>query len=99
LTLKASQNQWIGLDVNLNNAITTTNNTTIGVDFTQPNTLSATTTPAVNMPTGTVDTVEDFVGVVTALSATSITLMSGMTGLSITAAINSSTEIDDIPTN
>jgi Domain of unknown function (DUF4382) len=43
-------NQWIGLDVNLDNAIVNTNNT-ISVDFTQPNVFTATTTHAwVSLP-------------------------------------------------
>jgi hypothetical protein len=99
LTLTANQNQWIGLDINLNNAITTSNGTTISIDFTQANIFAATTTPAVNLPAGTVDTTGDFVGIVTALTSSSITVSSGMTGQSTTAAIESATEIDDVPTN
>ena len=42
LTLTSGQNQWIGLNVKLNNAIVTTGG--ISIDFTQANVFSATTT-------------------------------------------------------
>jgi len=48
LTLVENQNQWVGLDFNLRNAITTTNGIT--VDFNQPNVMTATTTPRVGIP-------------------------------------------------
>ena len=91
-------NQWIGLNVNLNNAIVTTNNT-ITVDFMQPNVLTATTTPRVDIPTNAVDTIEDFTGKVTAMTGSSITVQSGITGQSITATVNSGTQFDSVPTD
>jgi Domain of unknown function (DUF5666) len=91
-----NQNQWIGLDVNLNNAIITTNYT-VSVDFMQPNVFTATTTPRVGIPTGAVDTIEDFTGKVTGLTIGSIMVQSGMTGQSITAVINSNTQFDSAP--
>jgi hypothetical protein len=91
-------NQWIGLNVNLNNAIVTTNNT-ISVDFTQPNVLTATTTPRVGTPVSATDSIEDFTGKITALTSSSITVQSGMTGQSITANVNSATEFDSVPTD
>jgi hypothetical protein len=95
LTLTENQNQWVGLDFNLRNAITTTNGIT--VDFNQPNVMAATTTVRPGIPTGSVDTIEDFIGVVTAVSANSITVQSGITGNSMTASISASTEFDLAP--
>lgn len=97
LTLTSGQNTWIGLDVNLNNAITSPTTTSIGVDFTQPKTFTATTTPRTGTPSGAFDTIGDFIGTVTALSSTSITLQNTITGQSLTAALNSSTEFDAAP--
>ena len=95
LTLAENQNQWVGLDFNLRNAITTSNGIT--VDFNQPNVMTATTTPRVGIPAGSVDTIEDFIGVVTAVSTSSITVQSGITGNSLTAAISANTEFDLAP--
>ncbi len=97
LTLAENQNQWIGVDFNLRNAITNTNGVT--VDFNQPNVMTATTTPRVGIPPGSVDTIEDFIGVVTAATSSSITVTSGITGNSITAAVTSGTEFDLAPVN
>jgi hypothetical protein len=95
LTLAANQNQWVGLDFNLAKAITNTNG--IAVDFNQPNVMTATTTVRAGIPSGSVDTIEDFIGVVTAVTSSSITVQSGTTGNSMTAAISSSTEYDLAP--
>lgn len=95
LTLAENQNQWVGLDFNLANAITTTNGIT--VDFNQPKVLTATTTVRTGIPSGSVETIEDFIGVVTAASPSSITVTSGITGNSMTAAVSSSTEFDLAP--
>jgi hypothetical protein len=67
------------------------------VDFNQPNVMAATTTVRPGIPTGSVDTIEDFIGVVTAVSANSITVQSGITGNSMTASISASTEFDLAP--
>ncbi len=67
------------------------------MDFNQPNVMTATTTPRLGIPAGSVDTIEDFIGVVTAASPSSITVTSGITGNSITAAVTSSTEFDLAP--
>ena len=95
LTLTGNQNQWVGLEFNLRNAITTTNGIT--VDFNQPNVMTATTTVRVGIPSGSVDTIEDFIGVVTAASSNSITVQSKITGNSMTATISSNTEFDLAP--
>lgn len=93
-----NQSQWIGLGVDLNNAIVATNNA-ISVDFMQPNVFTATTTPRVGIPTGAADTIEDFTGKVTGLTSSSIMVQSGMTGQSITAAIDSSTQFNSAPSD
>jgi hypothetical protein len=95
LTLTGNQNQWVGLEFNLRNAITTTNGIT--VDFNQPNVMTATTTVRAGIPSGSVDTIEDFIGVVTAASSNSITVQSKITGNSMTATISSNTEFDLAP--
>jgi hypothetical protein len=93
LTLTENQAQWIGLDVNLNNAITSANGVT--VDFTQPSVLTTLTTPRTNVPTGAVDSIDDFTGLVTAYtSGSSITIKSGTRG-SMVATITGSTTYDD----
>jgi hypothetical protein len=99
LTLTANQNQWIGLDFNLNQAITGVGTGSISVDFSQAGVLTATTTPRVGIPAGSVDTVEDYIGVVQAVSSSSITVQSGINGTTLTAAITSTTEIDLAPVN
>jgi hypothetical protein len=95
LTLAENQNQWVGLDFNLANAITTTNGIT--VDFNQPKVMTATTTVRTGIPSGSVEAIEDFIGVVTAATPSSITVTSGITGNSMTAAVSSTTEFDLAP--
>jgi len=95
LTLNGNQNQWIGVDVNLNNAIISTSG--IGVDFTQANVFTATTTTRPGLPSGAVDTIEDFTGAVTALSNSSITIQNAITGQALTAAVNSNTAFSAAP--
>ena len=85
LTLSDNQNQWIGIDVNLNKAILSTGG--ISVDFSQPNVFTATTTPRAGLPAGAVDTIEDFTGQVSAVNNSSITLQNSITGQSLTATI------------
>ena len=92
----ANVNQWIGLNVNLDNAIVTTNNA-ISVDFMQPKVFTVTTTPRVGIPAGAVDTIEDFTGKVTALTTASIMVQSGISGQSITAVVNSDTQFHSAP--
>lgn len=93
LTLNANQNQWLGLDLQLVNAIVSTNSG-VQIDFTQANVMSAVTTSTGN-PTNVFDTIEDFVGTVSAISGSSITVKSGTTPATMTAAINANTTYDD----
>lgn len=98
LSLSANQKLWIGLDFNLNKAITTSGG--IGVDFSQTGVLTATTTTRTGIPSGSVDTLEDFTGVVTAYTeGSSITVQSAIRGVSLTAVLSSSTEYDLAPFN
>jgi hypothetical protein len=97
LTLVENQHQWVGLDFNFRNAIASTNGIT--VDFNQPNVITATTVVRPGIPPGSVDTIEDFVGVVTAASSSSITVQSKITGNSMTATVSSDTEFDLAPVN
>ncbi|MGA3177151.1 MAG: DUF4382 domain-containing protein [Candidatus Acidiferrum sp.] len=92
LTLSSNQKQWIGLDFNLNNAITTANGIT--VDFGQANVLTATTTAPLGITSGNVANIDDFSGLVTASASNSITVKSGTRG-TLTAAITSSTTFND----
>jgi hypothetical protein len=96
LNLSANQNQWIGLDFNLNNAITSSSG--ISVDFSQTGVLTATTSTRTGIPSGSVDTLEDFTGVVTAYTAgSSITVQSAIRGTSLTASLATNTEYDVAP--
>ena len=98
LTLAENQDQWIGLDFNLNKAITSSNG--ISVDFSQTGVLTATTTTPVGTPPGSVSTMDDFIGKVTAYAPnSSITVVSGLTGVSLTASLSSNTEYDLAPVN
>jgi hypothetical protein len=93
VTLSANESQWIGLNLNLGNAITNAGG--LAVDFTQANVLTGTTSPRTGLPSGAVDTIEDFTGTVTSYtSGSSITVQNAITGQKITAALNTSTEYD-----
>ena len=93
LTLSANQSQWIGLNLNLSNAITTTGG--LSVDFSQANVLTAVTSPRTGIPSGSVDTIEDFMGTVTAYSAgSSITVQSPISSQRITATLTNNTQYD-----
>jgi hypothetical protein len=96
LTLTSNQQTGLSLDFNLNNAITTTNGA-VSVDFTQANVLKAVTLPRTGTPTGALDLVEDFTGVITTISGNSVTIHSDTKG-TITAVANSSTTFNIDPT-
>jgi hypothetical protein len=96
LALTANQQTGISIDFNLNNAITMTNGA-VSVDFTQANVLTATTLPRTGTPSGSLDLIEDFTGVITAISGNSVTVHSDTRG-NITAVANSSTTFNINPT-
>jgi hypothetical protein len=92
LTLTSDAHQWLDLDFNYNNAIVTTSG--IGINMQQTNVLTATTTVPTGVPTGDFANVDDFTGRVAAVSTSSIKLTSTVRG-SLTATINSSTQVFD----
>jgi Domain of unknown function (DUF4382) len=95
LTLTANQQTGLSLDFNLNNAITMTGGA-VSVDFTQANILTAATLPRTGTPTGALDLIEDFTGVITTISGNSVTVHSDTRG-NITAVANSSTTFNNLP--
>jgi hypothetical protein len=95
LTLTANEQTGLSLDFNLNNVITMTNGA-VSVDFTQPNVLTASTLPHTGTPTGELDLIEDFTGVLTTISGNSVTVHSDTKG-TITAVANSSTTFNISP--
>jgi hypothetical protein len=96
LTLTPNQQTGLSLDFNLNNAITMTNGA-VSVDFTLANVLTAFTLPRTGTPTGALDLIEDFTGVITAINGNSVTVHSDTRG-NITAVANSSTTFNIDPT-
>lgn len=95
LTLTANQQTGLALDLNLSNVITMINGA-VTVDFTQPNVLTASTLPHTGTPTGELDLIEDFTGVLTTISGNSVTVHSDTKG-TITAVANSSTTFNNLP--
>jgi hypothetical protein len=93
LVLTANQNQWLGLDFNYSNAIVSTSSS-VSVDVTQSNVLTALTTPLTGVPTGDFANIDDFTGAVTAISSSSITIKSTVRG-SLTASITSTIAVND----
>ncbi len=96
LTLSSNQQTGLSLDFNLNNAITMTNGA-VSVDFTLANVLTAFTLPRTGTPTGALDLIEDFTGIITTISGNSVTVHSDTRG-NITAVANSSTTFNIDPT-
>ncbi len=92
ITLTANQQIGVGLDFSLNNAVTTQNGIT--VDYTQPNVFTVIQLPRTNQASGTLDTIQNFTGTITAVSSSSVTVTSGTRG-ALTAALNSSTSLVD----
>jgi hypothetical protein len=81
LVLTKDENLGINLDFNLNKAITTTNG--IELDLTQPNVFTATALPRTNQATGTLDTIQDFTGIVTAKTSSTLTVKSPSRGTQV----------------
>ncbi len=92
LVLTSNEKVGVGLDFNLNNAITTTGG--IAIDLTQANVFTATTLPRTGQASGTLDTLDGITGIVTAVSSSSITVKSDFGG-TFTASITSSTSLAD----
>ncbi len=93
LTLASAQNAGISLNVNLNNALTVTNNT-LALNFGGINVFAAAALPRTGAPTGSLDLIEDFVGTVTAKGSTSLTVLAA-NGTSLQLTLPASPVIED----
>ncbi|MBS1842031.1 MAG: DUF4382 domain-containing protein [Acidobacteria bacterium] len=97
LVLTSGSNVGLGIEFNLNNIVTTTGG--IGIDFTQANALSAVTLPRPGQATGTLDSIEDFTGQITASTVTNgngnITITSATRG-TLTGAVSSTTNYNGL---
>jgi len=95
LVLSGNQNIALGLDFNLQNAITNQNGVTIDL-INQTNVVTVPTLPRTGQASGTVDSVEDFVGVVKTVSGSTITLQNDA-GVTLSGTTGSSTTFDAPP--
>jgi hypothetical protein len=93
LTLTASQATGISLNLNLQNALTLTSGT-LALSFSATNVASAATLPRTGAPSGALDLIEDFVGLVTVQSGSAITV-TGSNGISLQMTLPSSPIIQD----
>jgi hypothetical protein len=93
MTLTANQATGISLNLNLKNALTLTSGT-LALSFSATNVATAATLPRAGTPTGALDLIEDFVGLVTLQSGSSITV-TGSDGISLTMTLPSSPTIED----
>jgi len=93
LTLTAGQAKGISLNVNLNDAITVTSGT-LALNFSAVDVVTAATLPRTGAPTGALDLIEDFVGLVTAKTSSSITVTAS-NGTVLQFALPSSPAIED----
>src|SRR3984893_772487 len=93
LTLTAGQSSGISLNLNLNGAITVSSGT-VALNFSASNTFNVEKLPRTGTPSGSLDLIEDFVGLVTATSSTSITVKAS-SGISLQIALPSTVVIED----
>jgi len=89
----SGSNNTIYFSVRPDNIVTLTNANLV-VDFTQTNFVPSLLLPRVGAAPNTIDTLEDFTGVVAAVSATSISVVSG-NKVGITATLAGTTAFDD----
>lgn len=94
LTISSGQNVGLGVEFNLNNAITAVNG--ISIDLTQPNVFTVVTLPRIGQPANTLDTIEAFTGVVTTVSGNNITLKAD-SGATLTATSGTGTTFNAPP--
>jgi hypothetical protein len=90
LNLGGGANVGMGIDFTLDNIVTTTSTGGIAFDFTQPNAITPIALPRVGQAAGTLDTVEDFMGVITANSSNSLTVVSKTRG-TLTGTLSNTT--------
>lgn len=93
LVLAANTTPWLNLDFNYNNSVVAVNNV-LTIDVTQTGVMTASSTVPAGVTSGVYANLDDFTGAVTAVSSSSITVQSSLRG-SLTAAINSSTQVFD----
>ena len=93
LTVTAGQSSGISLNLNLNDAITVSPGT-VALNFGAVDTFNVAALPRTGTASGTFDLIEDFVGLVTAKTSTSITVM-GSNGISLSFALPSTVVIED----
>lgn len=93
LTLTAGQASGISLNLNLNDAITVSSGT-VTLNFSATDTFNVAALPRIGTPSGTFDLIEDFVGLVTATSSTSITVKAS-NGISLSIGLPSTVVIQD----
>jgi hypothetical protein len=93
LTLTNAEQQGISFNLNLNNAITVTNNI-LALNFSAANVFTSTILPRTGTASGTLDVVEDFVGTVSAVTASSITVTSN-SGITLQFLLPASPTIED----
>src|ERR1700730_19109144 len=93
LTLTAGQASGISLNFNLNDVVTVTSGT-VALNFSATDAFNVAALPRTGTPSGAFDLVEDFAGLVTAASSTSITV-AGSNGISLQIALPSTVVIDD----
>jgi hypothetical protein len=93
LTLTAGQASGISLNLNLNDAITVSSGT-VALNFSAADTFNVVALPRIGAPAGSLDLIEDFVGLVTAKTTTSITVM-GSNGILLSIGLPSTVVIED----
>ena len=94
LVVTSAQNTALGIEINLNTALTATGG--LSFDLKQVGALTAVALPRTGQASGTVDTVEDFLGKVTAVSAGKITLQNNA-GVTLVGTTSNSTTFDAPP--
>jgi hypothetical protein len=93
LTLTSAQNAGVSLNVNLDNALTVTNNT-LALSFSAVGAFTAAALPRTGAPSGSLDLIEDFVGTVTAKGSTTLTVTAA-NGTSLQMTLPASPVIED----
>ena len=93
LTLTSGQATGISLNLNLNDAITVSSGT-LALNFSAVDVVTAATLPRIGAPSGALDLIEDFVGMVTAQSGSSLTVTAS-NGIALQMTMPSSPVIQD----
>lgn len=95
LVLTQGQNASVGIELNLNNALTTTGG--LGFDLKQTGAVTGVALPRLGQPSGTIDSIQDFLGKVTAVSSGKITLQNSAGSTLIGTASSTTTTFDAPP--